>query len=46
MTDTQLAYGRDLDPNRVHRIKGSFNVDKQHVRLTLNPSTINLEQTL
>ena len=43
---TELTYGRDLNSQRAHRINSKFDGDKQHVRLTLNSSTMNTGQTL
>ena len=41
-----VAYGPKLDPARKHRNHGKFPGDRQIVRLTNNPSTINPGETI
>ena len=40
------AYGKNLDPNRTNRYGGAFNAERQIIKLTNNPSTIDENQIL
>ena len=40
------AYGKNLDPNRTNRSGGGFNAERQIIKLTNNPSTIDENQSL
>ena len=39
-------YGKNLDPNRTNRSRGGFNAERQIIKLTNNPSTIDENQIL
>ena len=41
-----IKYGKNLDPSRTNRYRGGFNAERQIIKLTNNPSTIDENQTL